>query len=199
MRKGKLFVFTGPSGTGKGTILKEVLAAEPQLRLSVSATTRAPRAGECNGVHYWFMQREEFEAQIAQGAFLEHARYVDNYYGTPVGPVNDQLEAGYDVVLEIEVQGAMQIHEKRPDAVMVFVAPPSLEELSRRLHGRGTEADETVQARLKTARDELSYADRFDYVIINDDLQQAIDDLRAILRAERCRVSPDGVSVCADL
>lgn len=189
MNKGKLFVFTGPSGTGKGTILKEVLASDDRLRLSVSATTRGPREGEVNGVHYWFLKKEDFEAKIAQDAFLEHACYVGNYYGTPEQPVNDQLAAGYDVVLEIEVQGAMQIHEKRPDAVMVFVAPPSLEELSDRLHSRGTESEEKIAARLATAEQELKYADRFDYVIVNDDLQEAIGDLRAILRAERCRVA----------
>ena len=129
MTSGKLFVFTGPSGTGKGTILGKVLQAEPRLRLSVSATTRSPRAGEQDGVHYWFMDQSTFEEKIEQNAFLEYACYVGNYYGTPEQPVNDQLAAGYDVVLEIEVQGAMQIHQKRPDAVMVFVAPPSIAEL----------------------------------------------------------------------
>ena len=188
MNPGKLFVFTGPSGTGKGTILSQVLACEPQLRLSVSATTRQPREGEVNGVHYWFMSQAEFENKIEHDAFLEHACYVGNYYGTPEQPVNDQLAEGYDVILEIEVQGAMQIHKKRPDAVMVFVAPPSMEELSNRLHGRGTESAEKVAARLAQAETELSHQSQFDYVIVNDDLGEAIADLRAILRAERCRV-----------
>ncbi|MFQ6831976.1 guanylate kinase [Butyricicoccus pullicaecorum] len=188
MNPGKLFVFTGPSGTGKGTILSQVLACEPQLRLSVSATTRQPREGEVNGVHYWFMSQAEFENKIEHDAFLEHACYVGNYYGTPEQPVNDQLAEGYDVILEIEVQGAMQIHKKRPDAIMVFVAPPSMEELSNRLHGRGTESTEKVAARLAQAETELSHQSEFDYVIVNDDLGEAIADLRAILRAERCRV-----------
>ncbi|WP_370812270.1 guanylate kinase [Butyricicoccus pullicaecorum] len=188
MNPGKLFVFTGPSGTGKGTILSQVLACEPQLRLSVSATTRQPREGEVNGVHYWFMSQAEFENKIEHDAFLEHACYVGNYYGTPEQPVNDQLAEGYDVILEIEVQGAMQIHKKRPDAIMVFVAPPSMEELSNRLHGRGTESAEKVAARLAQAETELSHQSQFDYVIVNDDLSEAIADLRAILRAERCRV-----------
>lgn len=189
MNKGKLFVFTGPSGTGKGTILKEILAEDERLRLSVSATTRKPRDGEVNGVHYWFLEKDAFEAQIAQDAFLEYACYVGNYYGTPEPPVNQQLAAGYDVFLEIEVQGAMQIHEKRPDAVMIFVAPPSVETLSARLHGRGTEEEEKITARLKQAEEELTHMNRFDYLIVNDDLQEAVADLRAILRAERCRIS----------
>lgn len=187
MNPGKLFVFTGPSGTGKGTILSQVLAAEPKLRLSVSATTRQPREGEVHGVHYWFMSRDEFESKIAQDAFLEHACYIGNYYGTPEQPVDAQLAEGYDVVLEIEVQGAMQIHKKRPDAVMVFVAPPSVEELAKRLRGRGTESEEKITARLEQAQNELSYQTQFDYVIVNDDLNEAVADLRAILRAERCR------------
>ena len=155
MTSGKLFVFTGPSGTGKGTILGKVLQAEPRLRLSVSATTRSPRAGEQDGVHYWFMDQSTFEEKIEQNAFLEYACYVGNYYGTPEQPVNDQLAAGYDVVLEIEVQGAMQIHQKRPDAVMVFVAPPSIAELENRLQGRGTEDAAKVAARLAQAQKEL--------------------------------------------
>ena len=146
MNKGKLIVFTGPSGTGKGTILSEVLKRDDRLRVSVSATTRQPREGEQHGVHYWFLSKEDFEERIAQDAFLEHACYVGNHYGTLEQPVNEQLEAGNDVVLEIEVQGAMQIHEKRPDAVMIFVAPPSMQALSERLHGRG---DEKRQKKLR--------------------------------------------------
>lgn len=188
MSKGKLFVFTGPSGTGKGTILSQVLAAEPRLRVSVSATTRAPREGEIHGIHYWFMNHAAFEEKIAQDAFLEHACYVGNYYGTPEQPVNEQLDAGYDVVLEIEVQGAMQIHKKRPDAIMVFVAPPSMEELENRLYGRGTEDNEKVTERLEQAKKELTYQNQFDYIIVNDVLSDAVSDLRSIIRAEHCRV-----------
>lgn len=188
-KNGKLYVFTGPSGTGKGTILSQVLKQDARLFLSVSATTRAPREGEIHGGHYYFLDKQTFEHKINNGEFLEYAQYVGNYYGTLEEPVNEQLKNGNDVILEIEVQGAMQIHEKRPDAVMIFVAPPSIEELERRLVGRGTENPEKVAARMKTAEEELKQADKFDYIIVNDDLDCAIADLLAILRAERCRNS----------
>lgn len=188
-KNGKLYVFTGPSGTGKGTILSQVLKQDARLFLSVSATTRAPREGEIHGGHYYFLDKQTFEDKINNGEFLEYAQYVGNYYGTLEEPVNEQLKNGNDVILEIEVQGAMQIHEKRPDAVMIFVAPPSIEELERRLVGRGTENPEKVAARMKTAEEELKQADKFDYIIVNDDLDCAIADLLAILRAERCRNS----------
>lgn len=188
-KNGKLYVFTGPSGTGKGTILSHVLKQDKRLFLSVSATTRAPREGETHGKHYYFLDKQTFEDKINKGEFLEHAQYVGNYYGTLEQPVNEQLKSGNDVVLEIEVQGAMQIHEKRPDAVMIFVAPPSIEELERRLIGRGTENAEKIAARMKTAEEELKQSDKFDYIIVNDDLDCAIADLLAILRAERCRNS----------
>lgn len=186
-KKGQLYVFTGPSGTGKGTILGQVLEQDKNVFLSVSATTRAPRGGEQDGVHYYFLTHEAFEEKIKQGAFLEYAQYVGNYYGTLEAPVDQQLAQGRDVVLEIEVQGAMQIHNKRPDAVMVFVAPPSMDELERRLRGRGTESDEKVQGRLQTARQEMGFANRFDYIITNDRLEDAVADLLAVLAAERCR------------
>ena len=188
-KNGKLYVFTGPSGTGKGTILSQVLKQDARLFLSVSATTRAPREGEIHGGHYYFLDKQTFEDKINKGEFLEYAQYVGNYYGTLEEPVNEQLKNGNDVILEIEVQGAMQIHEKRPDAVMIFVASPSIEELERRLVGRGTENPEKVAARMKTAEEELKQADKFDYIIVNDDLDCAIADLLAILRAERCRNS----------
>ncbi len=188
-KNGKLYVFTGPSGTGKGTILSQVLKQDKRLFLSVSATTRAPREGETHGKHYYFLDKQTFEDKINKGEFLEHAQYIGNYYGTLEQPVNEQLKSGNDVVLEIEVQGAMQIHEKRPDAVMIFVAPPSIEELERRLIGRGTENAEKIAARMKTAEEELKQSDKFDYIIVNDDLDCAIADLLAILRAERCRNS----------
>ncbi len=186
-KKGQLYVFTGPSGTGKGTILGQVLERDKNVFLSVSATTRAPRGGEQDGVHYYFLTHEAFKEKIKQGAFLEYAQYVGNYYGTLEAPVDQQLAQGRDVVLEIEVQGAMQIHNKRPDAVMVFVAPPSMDELERRLRGRGTESDEKVQGRLQTARQEMGFANRFDYIITNDRLENAVADLLAVLAAERCR------------
>lgn len=140
MRKGRLYVLTGPSGAGKGTVLHRLLEEVPRLFLSVSATTRAPRPDETDGIHYYFVTKPEFEKKIAENAFLEHAKYVDHYYGTLESPVEERLSEGSDVILEIEVQGAMQVHEKRPDAVMIFLAPPSLAELDVRLHGRGTES-----------------------------------------------------------
>ena len=146
MRKGTLYVFTGPSGAGKGTVLGRLVKEDDRLFFSISATTRAPRPGEQDGVHYYFLEKSDFENKIAQGAFLEHAQYVGNYYGTLEAPVNEKLEEGFDVILEIEVQGAMQIKHKRPDAVLVFIAPPSFE---------------------------LSYAEKFDVVIVNDNLEKA--------------------------
>ena len=145
--KGILFVLTGPSGVGKGTVLKEVRAHKP-LFYSISATTRAPRAGEQDGVHYHFMTRETFRQLAEQGGFLEHAEFSGNCYGTPAAPVDEELQAGRDVLLEIEVQGAMQVKDIRPEAVRIFLAPPSFEELERRLIGRGTEEPEVIQRRL---------------------------------------------------
>lgn len=185
MRKGTLYVFTGPSGAGKGTLLSRLQEQDDRLFYSISATTRAPRPGETDGVQYYFLSKAEFEEKIAQHAFLEYACYVENYYGTLEAPVNEKLEQGFDVVLEIEVQGAMQVHEKRPDAVMVFIAPPSFEELAARLRGRGTEDEEKVFKRLETAKEELKQQHRFDYVIVNDELDRAVEELRDILAKRR--------------
>ena len=189
MNPGKLFVFTGPSGTGKGTILSQVLACEPQLRLSVSATTRQPREGEVNGVHYWFMSQAEFENKIEHDAFLEHACYVGNYYGTPEQPVNDQLAEGYDVILEIEVQGALQVKKLYPEGVLIFLVPPNLEELGRRLTNRGTEDKETINRRIHRALEEMEYVQDYDYVVINDTVPQATQDILDIVHAESMRCS----------
>ena len=185
MRKGTLYVFTGPSGAGKGTVLSRLLSEDEKLFFSISATTRAPRPGEKDGVQYYFLTKEDFEAKIAANAFLEHAKYVDNYYGTLEAPVNEKLEAGCDVILEIEVQGAMQVHEKRPDAVLVFIAPPSFEELANRLRGRGTEDEAKVQKRLETAKGELAQQDKFDYVVVNDTVERAVNELHEILNKRR--------------
>ena len=185
MRKGTLYVFTGPSGAGKGTLLSRLQEQDDRLFYSISATTRAPRPGETDGVQYYFLSKAEFEEKIAQHAFLEYACYVENYYGTLEAPVNEKLEQGFDVVLEIEVQGAMQVHEKRPDAVMVFIAPPSFEELAARLRGRGTEDEEKVLKRLETAKEELKHQDEFDYVVINDEIDRAVEELKGILAARR--------------
>ena len=185
MRKGTLYVFTGPSGAGKGTLLSRLRAQDDRLFYSISATTRAPRPGETDGVQYYFLSIADFEEKIAQNAFLEHARYVDNYYGTLEAPVNEKLEQGFDVILEIEVQGAMQVHEKRPDAVMVFIAPPSFEELAARLRGRGTEDEEKVLKRLETAKEELKHQNAFDYVVVNDEIDRAVEELKGILAKRR--------------
>ena len=158
---------------------------DDKLFYSISGTTRAPRLGESDGVQYYFLTRADFEEKIAQNAFLEHARYVDNYYGTLEAPVNEKLAEGYDVILEIEVQGAMQVHEKRPDAVMVFIAPPSFEELAARLRGRGTEDEEKVHKRLETAKEELKHQDEFDYVVVNDEIDRAVREIQGILAARR--------------
>ena len=185
MRKGSLYVFTGPSGAGKGTLLSRLQEQDDRLFYSISATTRAPRPGETDGVQYYFLSKAEFEEKIAQNAFLEYAQYVENYYGTLEAPVNEKLEQGFDVILEIEVQGAMQVHKKRPDAVMVFIAPPSFEELAARLRGRGTEDEEKVLKRLETAKEELKHQNEFDYVVVNDKIDRAVEKLQDILAKRR--------------
>ena len=185
MRKGRLYVLTGPSGAGKGTVLHQLLDEVPGLFLSVSATTRAPRPGETDGIHYYFVTKADFEKKIAENAFLEHAKYVDHYYGTLERPVEERLSQGNDVILEIEVQGAMQVHRKRPNAVMVFLAPPSLEDLSVRLHGRGTESEEKIQKRLATARTELESQNLFEHIVVNDTVEHAVGQLKALILADR--------------
>ena len=192
MNKGTLFVVTGPSGAGKGTVLGKVFQQVDHLHFSVSATTRAPREGEVDGVNYHFMTKENFLSLVEQGRFLEYAQYVGNYYGTPMAPVEEKLEQGIDVLLEIEVQGALKVMEKCPDAVSVFIAPPSLEELGNRLSGRGTEAEETVAKRLETAAWECSQMDKYQYVVVNDLVDTAVDKMRAIILAARCRWDKQG-------
>ncbi len=183
--KGLLLVVSAPSGGGKGTILQELFRRDGNLRLSVSATTRAPRPGEEHGKQYFFLGREEFEGMIAAGDMLEHAQYVGNYYGTPRGPVEEWRGQGHDVVLEIEVQGGRQVKKLAPDCVSVFILPPSMEVLEKRLRGRGTEPDEAVCRRLETARQEIPCAKGYDYIVYNDRLEDAVADLEAIIRAEK--------------
>lgn len=187
--KGLLLVVSAPSGGGKGTILKELFAQDDNLRLSVSATTRAPRPGEEHGKQYYFISGEEFESLISQNKMLEHAEYVGNYYGTPRDPVEEWLAAGNDVVLEIEVQGGAQVKKLMPECVSIFILPPSMKVLEERLRGRGTEAEETVQKRLSTARREIPQAKEYDYIVFNDRLEDAVDDIQAILRAEKLKYS----------
>lgn len=185
MPKGTLYVVTGPSGAGKGTLLGKVIKEDDKIFYSISATTRAPREGEINGVQYYFMSKEEFEQKISENAFLEYASYVDNYYGTLEAPINEKLSEGYDIILEIEVQGAMQVKEKRKDAVMVFIAPPSFDELAERLRGRGTESEEKIAKRLHTAKIELEAASKFDYIVVNDQVEQAVHKIHKILQKHR--------------
>ena len=187
MRKGKTFILCGPSGVGKGTVVARLLAQDPTLYFSVSATTRPPRPGEVDGVHYHFLTREQFEQWIAADEFLEHAQFVGNCYGTPRRYVDDAMERGRDVLLDIEIQGAEQVHRKRPEAVRIYIAPPSWAELERRLIGRGTEDMEKVRSRLERGRQEFAAAKEFDYFVINDTVEHAVSELRAIMRAEHCR------------
>jgi guanylate kinase len=175
--RGRLIVVSGPSGAGKSTLIKASLHAVPQLTYSVSATTRNPRPGEKDGVDYIFLSREEFERWIDEGRFLEWAEYSDNLYGTPEQKVEELLEGGKSVILEIELHGARQVRVKRPDAVMVFVRAPSLEETRRRLTGRATESEEALESRLATAVGEVAARDEFDYEVVNGDREQARNDI----------------------
>ncbi|MBQ1436636.1 MAG: guanylate kinase [Ruminococcus sp.] len=184
-RQGTLILYTGSSGVGKGTILAELMKRDDNLRLSVSNTTRAPREGEVDGVQYNFVSVEEFERQIAQDGYLEYAKYCDNYYGTPKKQVFELLDEGYDVFLEIEVQGGVQILEKYPDILSIFILPPSMEVLEHRLNKRGTEDAETIKKRLEQAEEEIKYKDRYKYNVVNAELEKAVDEIMDILKRER--------------
>lgn len=186
-RKGILIVVSGFSGSGKGTIMNELMKKYDNYALSISATTRKPRAGEEEGVHYFYKTTEEFEKMIAQDALIEYARYVDNYYGTPRVYVEEQLEAGKDVVLEIEIQGALKVKEKFPDTLLLFVTPPTAQELRRRLVGRGTETMDVIEYRMKRAVEESEGMDKYDYLIINDDLQECVEEMHRIIQGEHRR------------
>lgn len=186
MNKGRLIVFSAPSGCGKGTMLAEILKNE-KFRCSVSATTRSPREGEIDGVNYHFLTREDFESRINAEQFLEHAEYCGNYYGTLMSEVDSYLDKGINVILEIEVQGAMKIREKRPEALFVFIAPPSVAELTRRLKKRGTETDEVIAERVSQAAGEIAAAEKYDYIIVNDTLEDAVSDFFAVIRAEELK------------
>jgi guanylate kinase len=185
---GLLIVLSGPSGAGKGTLCQELLCQMPDLRYSVSMTTRLPRPGEVEGVHYFFRTRTEFESMIAGDELLESAEFCDNYYGTPIFAVEQAIQAGLDVILEIEIQGALQIKKRFPQGIFTFIVPPSLDVLSERIHKRGTETEEVIQKRLATAIEELGYVSEYDYVVINDEVPVAVEKLKSILVAEKCRV-----------
>lgn len=181
MKTGKLFVLSGPSGVGKGTLRQHALNNAPNLKYSISCTTRKPREGETDGVEYRFISHSQFQEYISRELFLEYAHVHEDYYGTLKADVMNDLESGHDVLLEIDVQGALQVKEKMPEAVLIFVAPPSVEVLTQRLTGRGTENAESLNVRLNNAIGELSYKDRYDYVIVNDDLESACEELRKII------------------
>lgn len=187
MYKGKTFIISGPSGVGKSTVLKELFEDRDDLYFSVSATTRTPRPGEVDGVHYHFTDVDHFRKMISEDAFLEYAEYVGNFYGTPKRFVDEAMEQGKDVILDIEVQGALQVVHKRPDVVRIFIAPPSWQALEERLTSRGTDSPEKVQKRLVRAKVELQTANTYDYFVINDTVEQAVEELRAILCAEHCK------------
>lgn len=184
--KGLLVVISGFSGVGKGTLMKELISKYDNYALSVSATTRAPRNGEENGREYYFKTKEEFEEMIEKDELLEHACYVGNYYGTPKQYVEDMKEKGKDVILEIEVQGAKKIKEKVPDAVTVFVVPPSAEELKNRLVGRGTETEDVINARLARAYEESFTMEDYDYILVNDDLQESVQSMHNLIQSMHC-------------
>lgn len=187
MTKGKTFIISGPSGVGKSTVLRELFKGREDLYFSISATTREPREGEQDGVHYHFVDVERFQQLIEADALLEYAEYVGNFYGTPKKYVDKAMNEGKDVILDIEVQGALQVCAKRPETVCIFIAPPSWEELERRLKGRGTDSDEKIQKRLLRAKAELQTADVYDYFVINDSVEQAVRELSAIMLAEHCK------------
>jgi guanylate kinase len=189
MQKGKTFIISGPSGVGKSTVLKALLEKRPALYFSVSATTRDPRPDEVDGVHYHFMDVDAFRQRIAEDAFLEYAEYVGNFYGTPKKYVDEAMNTGRDVILDIEVQGALQVCGKRPETVRIFIAPPSWTELERRLTERGTDSPEKIQKRLLRAKVEFQTADTYDYFVINDTVETAVAELDAILTAEHCKPS----------
>lgn len=188
MNKGRLFVISGPSGTGKGTICNE-LVKDDKIRLSVSMTTRSPREGEIDKVSYFFASKEEFLEKIDADGFLEYAEVFGNYYGTPKMEVLELLDEGIDVLLEIDVQGALQIKSTYPEAVLVFILPPSMKELRSRLSGRGTEAPEVVEHRLSKAAHEISFATQYDYAIVNDSLDEAIDNVKLVIKASHFGVT----------
>ncbi len=181
--KGIITVVSGFSGAGKGTIMKELISKYDRYALSISATTRDPRPGEVHGREYFFVSNEEFEKLIEENGLIEHAGYVNHYYGTPRKFVEDKLSEGKDVILEIEIQGALQIKEQYPDAVLLFVMPPSARELKKRLTGRGTETEEVIDQRLKRAREESVGIENYDYIVINDDLDECVKRVDEIIRA----------------
>lgn len=187
--RGQLIVLSGPSGVGKSTVIAELFAQRSNIYFSVSYTTRQPRVGEQDGVNYNFVSREEFERMIADDELLEYAEYVDNYYGTSMKLIQEKLDAGIDVLLDIEVQGAAKVRARCPDALFIFIIPPSFEELSRRLHRRNTDSEEVIAGRLAKARQEFREIPKYDYLVINDKVANAVHEIEAILTAAECCVN----------
>ena len=188
-KRGMLIVLSGPSGVGKGTVRKEIFSQEGNnFDYSISMTTRQMRPGEVNGKDYYFVSKEEFEKEIADGGMLEYAQYVDNYYGTPLKYVNEMLDAGKDVFLEIEVKGAMQVREKVSDGLFIFLTPPDLMELRQRIINRGTDDLETIDKRMEKEKDEIEMMQNYDYAVVNDEVTKAAEKIKTIIRAERWRV-----------
>ena len=186
--RGSLIVVSGPSGCGKGTVIQELLKSHKDAWLSISCTSRDPRPGDVPNESYYFITREEFEEKIEKGEFLEYAEYNKNYYGTPKEKIEERLAKGIDVILEIEVQGALKVKELVPEAICIFIMPPSMKELKKRLVGRGTESKEKVLGRFKTAYQEINNVTRYNYVVTNDDVENAVAKMSAILLSEKCRV-----------
>ena len=189
MSKGILVVVSGFSGAGKGTVMKRLLEKYNDYALSISVTTRNPRPGEEDGREYFFRTKEEFEKLIKEDALIEYAQYVENYYGTPRSYVEEQLQAGKNVILEIEIQGAMKVKEKIPEALLVFVTPPTVEELEKRLKGRGTETAQVIADRLARAGEEAEGMGQYDYILVNDTVEECVDHLHQIIVSEHSRVS----------
>lgn len=186
---GKLIVISGPSGAGKSTVISRVLEGDPNIVFSVSATTRPPRQGERDGVDYYFIDKPRFEEMIKDGELLEYAQYVGNFYGSPRAPVYDSLISGKDVLFDIEVQGAMQIKRSCPTAILIFIVPSSFAELEKRLRGRGTDSEEVISRRVQAAKNEYRYSPDYNYLVINDDPNEAAAEIKAILKAEKCRMA----------
>lgn len=202
-KRGMLIVLSGPSGVGKGTVRKAIFDQNNNdFQYSISMTTRKPRPGEIDGVDYFFVSKEEFEDRIQSGGMLEYAKYVDNYYGTPLKYVNETLDSGKDVFLEIEVNGAMQVRAKSPDGVFVFLTPPDLMELKQRLIHRGTDAMDVINKRVATAVGEIKMMQNYDYAVVNDEVNNAVEKIKTIIRSERLRVTrvmPDYLGMLGEM
>lgn len=187
-RKGCLIVVSGPSGTGKGTVCSALLEKHKEIAYSISATTRQPRTGEVDGVNYYFLAKNVFEKMIEDGELLEWAEVYGNYYGTPLKKIQERLADGQDILLEIDTQGAMSVKDKFPDEIYIYIMPPSLKELERRLKTRGTDSAESIERRLKSAAGEMEIAERYNYIVVNEQVEQAVEQIAAIVDAEHCRV-----------